>query len=194
MGPPDRTREQELRHAIGKAQLPLSARWLVTRLIDRADFGTAIIPERFQFARGLSDLAAWCVLPRSTLKEALRCAEYHGWVRRQRQSGGKGPGRGQVTHYSLGLGADCPASGCPCLKKEVGNRPLPATERGRNPAKKEAGASQETAGQNRVSVKGSTKGELGEGKHDDETSTLKPEYKPYSFVEIMAATGPDPWR
>jgi hypothetical protein len=81
-----KSREQELRNALGKAHLPLAVRWLVSRLLDRADHGSATIPDRFQFRRGLDELADWCVLPKSTLRGALRTAEFHGWVIRWRWS------------------------------------------------------------------------------------------------------------
>jgi hypothetical protein len=193
VGPPDRTREQELRNALGKAQLPLATRWLVVRLIDRADHGTAVIPDRFQFARGLDDLTAWCILPRTTLRRALRCAEYHGWVTATRWSDGQG-GRGHPTFYAISRGTDCPEHDCPCMKKQGQPGPVYEVETGPDWPLKQGHASQKPAGQNRVSVEGNKEGEVKEGNPFAETSTLKPEYKPGSFAEIMAATGTDPWR
>lgn len=181
-----RSREQELRNALGKARLPLAARWVVLRLLDRADHGTATIPARFQFRRGLDELADWCVMPKSTLRGALRTAEFHGWVTRwrwsivpgyepQRVAGGDAAGgRGHPTFYDVERGTDCPGRSCPCGKKRDGSRSLPPTETGQNPpplraetgrntARKQGGAFRRPAGHDAVSLEGRGEGEVREG-------------------------------
>ncbi len=188
-----KTREQELRNAVGRARLPFAARWVVVRLIDRADHGTAVIPDQFQFKRGLDELGAWCVMPKSTLTDALRCAEFHGWIVRwrwqivpgfepQRVTGPAATtsgGRNRPTFYAVQVGNDCPGRGCPCTKKQSGSRTVPASQTGRDPDSSQAktvrisrrklsGAFQETAGQSPVSLEGDKEGELVEGSTNDQ--------------------------
>jgi hypothetical protein len=154
----EKTREQELRNALGRARLPLAVRWLVVRLIDRADHGIAVIPGRFQFARGLDGLAEWCVMPKSTTAAALAQAEFHGWVTRHRA----GPGRGHATSYQPGAGTDC-LPGCPCRKASNDQ-----TETVQPLDREVSRPSRNAAGHVGVLLEGSKEGEVGEGEPERE--------------------------
>lgn len=115
-----RTREQELRAAAKRANLPGAAFRLYVELLDRADFGTAETPDKFQ-PRGLAELAKWCEMSKATAARALNLLEAHGWVQRNRATT---LGRGHRTAYRLACGrpVDRPAPPEPLSDAERARR------------------------------------------------------------------------
>lgn len=97
------TREQELKKAIESARLPPRDLTVLRALFKRADWTTAIIPNRFQ-PRSHEDLAGPGLSVRS-VQRALDHLVMHGWVTRQPR---KSPGRqGRAIAYGVEFGKDC---------------------------------------------------------------------------------------
>jgi hypothetical protein len=90
------TRERELQDAIAQSGHRPATRCVFRALLDRADFGTANIPPRFQ-PRSLDEVARWSGFSRATVKRQLDVLEEFGWVERKRG----GHGRGDSTSYCL---------------------------------------------------------------------------------------------
>ena len=105
-GQKPKTREQELRTAVKQARLPPRDFKIFTVLLDRADFGTAEIPGRFQ-PKSLEAFAGLCEMSTATLCRGLDHLEVEGWIERARTAGG----RGCSTSYTLTLGGRCWCSG-----------------------------------------------------------------------------------
>jgi hypothetical protein len=156
------TREQELRQAVKGARLPPRDFKIFTVLLDRADWGTAEIPGRFQ-PRSLDALAALCEMSRATLCRGLAHLEQEGWVKRGRTA----RGRACPTGYTLALGGrcECARPGRPSKQETVS--PFPETvsgippklshQRGLNSLRN----SDKSAGQAPVSAGGHLGGEMG---------------------------------
>ena len=156
------TRERELRKAVRQARLPPRDFKIFTVLLDRADFGTAEIPGRFQ-PRSLEAFAGLCEMSKATLCRGLAHLVAEGWVKRGRTPGG----RGCSTWYMLALGGRCYCSrpGRPTTRETVS--PFPAETVSEIHPKlshqrdlNSLGISDESAGQASVSAEG--RGEGGE--------------------------------
>jgi hypothetical protein len=91
------TREQELRAGIRQARIPATDHRLYTVLLDRIQWGTGIIDDRWQ-PHSLAVIANAANLSKATTCRGLDRLERHGWITRSR---GKG-GRGKRTHYPGG--------------------------------------------------------------------------------------------
>ena len=96
-------REAELRQAIARADLLPRDKAILTVLLDRARWATAMIEDRFQ-PRGTAELAGWCHMPARTLLRGLGHLEHHKWIERTRVPGA---GAGHGTTYQLLAGEDC---------------------------------------------------------------------------------------
>ena len=103
---PTADREHELRTAIEQARLPGRDYRIFMALFTRAEWKTAVIPNRFQ-PRSAAELAQWCGLSQATTLRGLTGLEHHGWIQRTRTPGG---GRGHGTTYQPTAGRDYPAS------------------------------------------------------------------------------------
>jgi hypothetical protein len=99
---PKLTREQQLAHAIDKADLPPRDYRIYRALFKRADWKTGVIPARWQ-PRSLRDIATDTHLGVATICRSLNHLESHGWITRHRTT----PGRGHATTYELLTGMDC---------------------------------------------------------------------------------------
>jgi DNA-binding MarR family transcriptional regulator len=101
------TREQELRDAIEKADLPARDYRVYRALSARAEWKSVVIRDKFQ-PRSLAELAAWSRMSRANVARALNHLQRHGWLQRHRHFSDKGiGGRGHATRYQLEHGKDC---------------------------------------------------------------------------------------
>jgi predicted transcriptional regulator len=144
-----RTRESELKAAIIKANLPPRDFKVYMVLMDRAQWGTAKIADKFQ-PRSLQELARRGNMSEANVKRSLNHLQRHGWVKRYRHLTGKGiGGRGHPTRYQLEHGRDCD-----CRNEKGAQHELVSGEKGAQDCTIKGLKSEDiAAGQARVSAK-----------------------------------------
>lgn len=97
-GDKPRTQEQVLKAAINAARIPPACYRVLMALLNRADFGTAVIPEKFQPTE--TQLAAECGgISARDVKRQIAHAREHGWITVEK--------RGRKNHYTFAVGTDC---------------------------------------------------------------------------------------
>ncbi len=97
-------RWHQLADAIDASNLAASDKAVLRRLLDRADYGTAELPEKF--APKQADIARKASITPRQVRRSLRHAERHGWV-----TVGGATGRGHRLTYRLDIGGQCGCSG-----------------------------------------------------------------------------------
>jgi predicted transcriptional regulator len=103
-GAPGSTREVELKRAIKAARLPSRDRNLLRDLLEIADWGTAVLPSRFQ-PRNIDDVARIAGVSARTAQRSLDHLAQHGWITRTQRAK---PGRqGRAVTYGFQAGEDC---------------------------------------------------------------------------------------
>jgi hypothetical protein len=119
-----------LHNAIGLARgFSAADRYIYTRLLNRADWDTAVIPPRFQ-PRSQREIAAKDGVDLATVKASIAHLEHHGWLTRRCSQKGctraaPHPGRGHGVAYGFpGVGDDCPGRRCPERRQKGGTRTL----------------------------------------------------------------------
>lgn len=96
------SREKELRAAIKKAGLLARDKLVFMLLLDLSDYGTAVIPDRFQ-PRSIDHIAKMAEISRRTIQRSAAHLESHGWIARTRDAAG----RGYSTKYAFSIGETC---------------------------------------------------------------------------------------
>jgi hypothetical protein len=115
------TREQEIKAALKAARLPSRDRNLFRDLFEKADWGTALLPNRFQ-PRNIDELARIAGVSARTAQRSLDHLVLHGWITKGPRTA---PGRhGRAITYGFQPGEDCRC-------KPDRAEPLTAAERAR---------------------------------------------------------------
>ena len=97
-------RWHQLADAIDASNLAASDKAVLRRLLDRADYRTAELPEKFTPKQ--ADIARKASITPRQVRRSLRHAERHGWV-----TVGGTTGRGHRLAYRLDIGEQCGCSG-----------------------------------------------------------------------------------
>jgi len=100
----EKDRWHQLADAIGASNLPASDKSVFRALLDRADYGTAVMQHRFTETQ--ATIARKTSHSIRQVKYAVRHLELHGWLT---VKGKTGPGR--TLDYSLTIGASCDCTG-----------------------------------------------------------------------------------
>lgn len=101
------TREQQLRRGIHSSGLPDGEVRVFMILLDKAEFGSAIMQPKF--APTVAELVKLCCRSRATVFRRLAHLERHGWV--MPLDSGRGPNAKIIRHLQVGERCECPPHG-----------------------------------------------------------------------------------
>jgi hypothetical protein len=174
-------RWHQLADAIKASNLPPSDRSVFRLLLDKADFGTAVIPAGFSPTR--KRIRRETGLSYSQVGYSTHHLERHGWLSAK---GATGPGH--PLRYSLALGRDCDCTGRVHARKrcQPGEATLPTDDPRTLPTN---GAN--AAGQMVVSTERHREGGVGRKPESKAQTQIQPESGPQPVRVVGDGSGPD---
>jgi len=162
----DKDRWHQLADAIGASNLRASDKSVYRALLDRADYGTAVMQHRFTETQ--ATIARKTSHSPRMVRYAIRHLERHGWLT---ANGKTGPGR--PLNYSLAAGSSCDCTG----RVHQPEPDTPAPQRRQPQARTAATSPPRTAAINGGNAAGQTPVRTGrhrEGEGEGQLSELKP--------------------
>jgi hypothetical protein len=175
----EKDRWYQLADAIGASNLRASDKSVYRALLDRADYGTAVMQHRFTETQ--ATIARKTSHSPRMVRYAIRHLERHGWLT---ANGKTGPGR--PLNYSLAAGSSCDCTG----RVHQPEPDTPAPKRRQPQARTAATSTPRTAATNGGNAAGQTP--VRTGRHREGGGEKRSECKPESQPE--PEYGPQPVR
>jgi hypothetical protein len=190
--PAVKSRWHQLASAVQDSNLPASDKSVFLYLLGKADFKTAELTPKFTPTR--EQIARKTSLSYSQVGYSTRHLRRHGWL-----TAGGATGPGHPLEYGFAVGAACDCTGRVHARKRC--QPDGATVPTDDPRSLPTDGANAAGGTGRFHERHR---EEGVGGRDERKPEPEPEPSPEpetdrwhrigrEFVEIMAATGPDPW-